>query len=86
MKNMFTEHLHSIGETYFQHFKFALKFGICMLIGGMACIIHAIFPFLFENLGSDYLLKMTTDFVNRLSKLDARTTTLLEILQKKAKR
>ena len=27
MKNLFTKHPHAIGETYFQHLKFAFIFG-----------------------------------------------------------
>ena len=85
MKNLFTKHLCTIGETYFQHFKFAAKFGSLMVIGGLACILHAIFPFIFENTGSNFLLKMMTNFINRQPKLDERSQALLQLLQKKAK-
>jgi len=44
--NVFTEHPHAVGETYLQHMRFALKFGARMLIGGIAAIVHAVFPFL----------------------------------------
>lgn len=84
MKNAFDEHPYSMGETYFQHFKSASKFGIYMLLGGLACILHAIFPFIFEHTGSNFLLKMTEDFINRLPKLDDRTLALLRLLQKKS--
>ena len=43
---VFTEHPHSVGETYFEHMRFALRFGARMLIGGLAAIVHAVFPFL----------------------------------------
>lgn len=49
MKKFFTQHPFSVGETYLQHFKYALLFGVSMLMGGLACIIHAIFPFLFQK-------------------------------------
>lgn len=45
MKNIFTDHPHSIGETYFKHLLFAGQFGVTMIIGGVVCLIHAIFPF-----------------------------------------
>ncbi|OGT42558.1 MAG: hypothetical protein A3F42_00700 [Gammaproteobacteria bacterium RIFCSPHIGHO2_12_FULL_37_34] len=84
MKNIFTLHPDSLGETYFQHFKFAFKFGVYMLIGGLACIVHAIFPFVFEKAASNFLLTMTIDFIRRQPKLDKRSKELLQVLQKKA--
>ena len=47
MTNPFTTHPASVGETYGQHFRFALRFGTRMLLGGVAAIVHAFFPFLF---------------------------------------
>lgn len=47
MRNPFTEHPHSVNETYFQHLGFALWFGLKMIWGGIAAIVHAVFPFLF---------------------------------------
>jgi len=44
--NVFTEHPHAVGETYFEHMRFALRFGTRMLVGGLAAIVHAVFPFL----------------------------------------
>jgi hypothetical protein len=76
MKNIFNEHPHSIGETYWQHFFFASKFGSQMVIGGLACIIHAIFPFIFKKTASDYLLQMTNDFVSRMTIVEERVVKL----------
>jgi len=84
MKNIFTEHPNSIGETYLQHMKFASIFGFHMLVGGLACIIHAIFPFLFPKTGSDYLLKMTYFFVERMPKTaEPRMVKLSQMIEKK---
>ena len=47
MSNPFTAHPNSVNETYWQHFAFALKFGSKMTLGGIAALLHAIFPFLF---------------------------------------
>ena len=83
MLNFFIRHPHSMGETYFQHLKFAMAFGMYMIIGGVACIIHAIFPFLFQKTGSNYLLKMVHDFIDRLSQMDDRVVLLSQALEKK---
>jgi hypothetical protein len=47
MINPFTAHPNSVNETYWQHLGFALRFGYKMTIGGIAALLHAIFPFLF---------------------------------------
>ena len=52
IKNLFTEHPHDIGESYFMHFLWALVFGIHLLVAGAACLIHAVFPFLFTETAS----------------------------------
>ena len=49
MDNIFTKHPHSVNETYFEHMRVALKYGMKMVVGGIAGIIHAVFPFLFET-------------------------------------
>ncbi|MEP6941380.1 MAG: DUF6356 family protein [Betaproteobacteria bacterium] len=43
--NPFTAHPASVGETYFQHLRFASAFGARMTLGGIAAIVHAVFPF-----------------------------------------
>ena len=47
MNNPFTAHPNSVDETYLEHFVFALRFGFRMTLGGIAAVVHAIFPFLF---------------------------------------
>jgi hypothetical protein len=83
MKNIFTVHPSSIGESYFQHMKFAGGFGFNMLLGGLACILHAVFPFLFETTGSDVLAKMTRHFVERMPRVEGSVVHLSEIIEKK---
>ncbi len=63
--NIFTKHPQSIGETYLQHLCFASLFGIKMVAGGLACMIHAIFPFVFQNTGSRMAIKLSEKFTTR---------------------
>lgn len=49
---LFTEHPASVGETYGEHLVMASGFGIRMVLGGMACLIHGLLPFLFVKTGS----------------------------------
>ena len=81
MIKLFTSHPKSIGETYFQHFVFASKFALQMLIGGIACFLHAVFPFLFASTGSNYLFKMMHEFVARMPANDERLVKLAKLME-----
>jgi len=48
----FTDHPASVGETYFEHMGRASCFGLRMIGGGIACLVHALLPFLFQRTGS----------------------------------
>ena len=49
MKNIFTEHPKSVGESYFKHFMFAVNIGAKLFLWGIIAIIHAILPFTFKT-------------------------------------
>jgi len=53
MSNPFTVHPNAVNETYTAHLAFALKFGFKMTLGGLAAMIHALFPFLFIRTSSN---------------------------------
>ncbi|MCU6453819.1 DUF6356 family protein [Sphingomonas sp. A2-49] len=48
----FTTHPASVGESYGQHFGVATRFGLRMIGGGVAAMLHGVFPFLFTTTGS----------------------------------
>lgn len=58
MKNLFTDHPASVNETYTEHAGFAFGFGVRMILAGLACCVHGIFPFLFERTGSHMIIKL----------------------------
>ncbi|MEO8849715.1 MAG: DUF6356 family protein [Casimicrobiaceae bacterium] len=61
MTNPFTAHPATVGETYAQHFHFALRFGTLMTLGGLAALVHALLPFCFVTTAgriSDELVAM----------------------------
>jgi hypothetical protein len=62
--NPFTRHPVEVGESYGQHFVAASGFGLKMIAGGLACLVHAIFPFWFERTGS----RTTHELHRRLTK------------------
>ena len=51
-------HLRSVDESYIQHGRHALGFAAGMFVGSLACLVHAILPFLFERAGSDIIRRL----------------------------
>lgn len=51
IKRAFTEHPASVGESYVEHMGMAFGFGGKMVVSGLACLIHGVFPFLFTRTG-----------------------------------
>ena len=67
--NPFTSHPASVGETYGEHCVFAFGFGVRMVLGGAAAMIHAVFPFLCLTTASS-----TLDELSALRTRGARKT------------
>lgn len=61
--NPFTDHPHRLGESYARHFLHAARFGLTMIAGGVACIVHAALPFACERTGSDTVRKLYRSMV-----------------------
>ncbi|MDH4022757.1 MAG: DUF6356 family protein [Gammaproteobacteria bacterium] len=56
--SLFTEHPASVGETYGQHLVSAAGFSVRMIGAGIACLIHALLPFLFVRTGSNTIARL----------------------------
>jgi hypothetical protein len=54
----FVEHPASVGESYFRHLRNAVGFGVAMIGGGAACLVHAILPFTFVTRGSETIARL----------------------------
>ena len=68
MRLSFTEHPASVGETYLEHLAMALSFAVPMMLGALACLVHAIFPFLLVQSGSSAIATLHDRMViNRAS-------------------
>ena len=75
IKKLFTDHPHSMDETYFQHLICAASYGLRMIFAGFAAIIHSIFPFLFETTASDLAREITGDVKTRNDESDSSKKT-----------
>jgi hypothetical protein len=65
IRHLFTAHPRSIGESYAEHFLAALRFGLTMFAGGLACLVHALVPALFERTGSRAVKRLYSDMISR---------------------
>ena len=59
----FTEHPESVGETYTEHLVRAVGFGTRMVLAGIACLVHAVLPFLFVRTGSRAIAELNDRMV-----------------------
>jgi hypothetical protein len=66
--NPFTRHPCEIGESYGEHFATASRFGLKMIGGGIACLVHAVLPFLFERTGSETVRELNSTLCKRSDK------------------
>ncbi len=59
----FTEHPASVGETYTEHMARATCFGLRMIGAGIACLVHALLPFMFVRTGSAAIAELNDRMV-----------------------
>jgi hypothetical protein len=65
MHRLFTEHPASVGETYGEHLVHASYFGGRMVLAGLACILHALLPFLCVRTGSQAIEELNAKMLAR---------------------
>lgn len=65
LKRLFLDHPAEIGESYGEHLREAGRFGLAMIGGGIACLIHALVPGLFVTRGSDTIARLHADLVRK---------------------
>ncbi|MEM7077175.1 MAG: DUF6356 family protein [Pseudomonadota bacterium] len=59
LANLFTDHPHSVGESYFQHLRSALGFAGQFALCALQCGVHAVLPFCFTRSASARLQRLT---------------------------
>ena len=58
VRDLFTDHPASVGETYWQHMASAWGFSWRMMLASLACLVHALLPFLFKTTGSRAITRL----------------------------
>ena len=61
----FRDHPASVGETYGQHFRFALRFSALLMMAGLAAGVHALVPPLFPTTASGILRRLHAEIERR---------------------
>lgn len=65
IQQLFLNHPRSVNESYAEHFGVAGRFGLTMVAGGIACLVHAVVPALFERTGSKAVKRLYGEMVSR---------------------
>lgn len=65
LAKIFLDHPRSVGETYHQHLACATRYGIRLTGAGLACLIHAVAPFLFKDTASGVVMGMSRELADR---------------------
>jgi hypothetical protein len=65
LDRLFLAHPRSVDESYFEHMRFALSFSVRLLGAGLAALVHAFVPCLFETTASRMIKSMHARIVNR---------------------
>jgi hypothetical protein len=65
LHRLFLSHPETVDETYGEHFTFALGFALRLIGAGLAALVHAIIPCLFETTASRMIREMHGRIVNR---------------------
>jgi len=59
------KHLQEVGESYDEHFAHAGRYGLVLIGAGLACLVHAVLPFLFEQTGSRCVSRLYAHMAGR---------------------
>ena len=72
IRRLFNEHPASVDESYGEHMATATFFGVRMVGAGLACLVHAVFPFLFVTTGSDTIRGLHERMSSRCEKAQTK--------------
>jgi hypothetical protein len=58
-------HPNSVGESYFEHMRFALQFAVLLSTAAFCAFVHALLPFCFEKTASRLVCRLHQRIANR---------------------
>jgi hypothetical protein len=72
LDRLFLAHPRTVQESYGEHLVVASSFGLTMIAAGMACMVHALVPGLFERTGSRAIQHLHDRMIRNRSRLVAQ--------------
>jgi len=69
LHRLFLSHPQTVDESYGEHFLFALGFAMRLLGAGLAALVHALIPCLFETTASRMICQMHDRIARRANTL-----------------
>ena len=70
LRRLFTEHPASVDESYGEHLLMAGSFSLRLFLGALACLVHALLPFLFVQTGSAIITDLHERMVTKRHRRD----------------
>ncbi|PZU56780.1 MAG: hypothetical protein DI547_15705 [Sphingobium sp.] len=70
LNRFFLDHPRSVGESYTTHFGVATRFGLRMIVGGLACLVHGVIPVACVKTGSTTVRRLYADMQPRSERAD----------------
>ncbi len=67
LSKLFTDHPHSVGESYGEHFGVAMHYSGRLFAASFCAFVHAFLPFCFEKTASTMIRKMVADMDRRVA-------------------
>jgi hypothetical protein len=64
-EELFLEHPHAVGESYFEHQRRAFGFAGALIGAGLACLVHGLLPRLFVTTASDSVQRLGATLARR---------------------
>lgn len=74
---LFLEHPRTVGESYGAHMRAAAGFGITMIVGGLACLVHALVPGLLVDTASTAIDRLHGRMVRKRQRVSAISPDIL---------
>jgi hypothetical protein len=65
LDRLFIVHPRAVNETYSGHAGVALRFALLLLGAGLAALVHAVMPALFETTASSTIKKLHAEMMSR---------------------
>jgi hypothetical protein len=73
IRRLLLDHPASIGETYGEHARHAATFGVSMMLGALACFLHALVHALSTTTGSRYIARLNERMILNRSRQLSKT-------------